>query len=207
MSNWSPAEFISHVSRSVALLCAFLITRQLPSSVAEIMDKAKRNILGSTKVNVFADESIALKEVRPFGRAYDVSDSVYDRVKSLIFSEDRQSHLIAHLKEGTDNSLSREHQFGLYDGQNGAIFIVKLLIYCQKKQRASSTFCIAGLYMNSTFESFKPSIPEQEDLTDECQASKSTNEEQFQYTSTLLSLFWKISNNLSRPNIKLLCCC
>ena len=90
------------------------------------------------------------------------------------------------MKEATDNSLLREHQFGLYDGQNGAIFIVKLLIYCQKKQRASSTFCIAGLYMISTFESCKSSIPEKQDLTDECQATKSTNEEQFQYTSAML---------------------
>ena len=54
MNNWSPAEFISHVSRSVASLCAFLITRQLLSTAAEIMGKAKRNILGTTKVNVFA---------------------------------------------------------------------------------------------------------------------------------------------------------
>ena len=180
---------MSHVSRSVAALCSYVITRQLPSSVAEIM--VKREVLRNTKVNAFADESIALKEVRHFGRAYDVSDSVYDRVKSLIFSEDRQSHLIAHLKEGTDNSLSREHQFGLYDGQNGAIFIVKLLIYCQKKQRASSTFCIAGLYMNSTFESFKPSIPEKQDLTDECQATKSTNKEKFQSTSDMLKSLLK----------------
>lgn len=135
MNNWSPAEFMSHVSRSVAALCSYVITRQLPSSVAEIM--VKREVLRNTKVNAFADESIALKKVRHFGRAYDVSDSLHDRVKSLIFSEDRQSHLIAHLKEGTENSLSREHQFGLYDGQNGAIFIVKLLVYCQKKQRAS----------------------------------------------------------------------
>lgn len=39
--------------------------------------------------------------------------------------------------------------------------------------------------MNSTFESFKPSIPEPEDLTDECQAKMSTNKEQFQSTSAV----------------------
>ena len=149
MNSWSPAEFMNHVSRSVSALCAYLITHQLPSSVAEIM--VKRDVLRNTKLNVFADENIALKEVCHFGRAYDVSDAVYDRVKGLIFSDDRQSHYIAVIKAGTDNCILREDQFGIFDGQNGAIFIVKLLIYCSKKQRASSTFCIAGLYMDSNF--------------------------------------------------------
>jgi hypothetical protein len=139
---------------------------------------------------VFADE-IPLKEVRHFGRASDVSDAVYSRVMSLIFSEDRQSHYIAVIKEGTDNCILREDQFGLFDGQNGAIFIVKLLIYCQKKQRASSTFCIAGLYMNSTFESYKPSIPEPHELTDESKAKKATNEDMFKSTSHLLKSLLK----------------